>query len=332
VPVAPPVFSWAAAKDFDPPKWERSIEPIDERGQTVLDPNSVRSFTAFHHPTTPVYSRNNMQWEPGLEVFGLPENEVQYLDKHKIYNIEKGIEQPKEIASTYPFANKPEFEIPDFLPSPASLPSCSGDTASLDERLRAYASNVIPEAKDRSLRFEGNVTPSSEYVAIASEDGCGTEPTSTSGVPPCTKTTSDSREVTCGAPVYLGTFVSPAKPEQCKTPAAACYSNTTAPSGPQESEQPTHIRVLIAKAKEVGFSEITTALPGSQLDCANAGCAEFIIDTLDQRETRIVGRYHMPLSFPLDAILGRSSIAVEKTKQELQELAIAGRANAGAPN
>jgi len=329
--VAPTVFSWAVAKDYNPPKWERAIEAVDEMGQPVVDPKSVRELSSIFHPVSPVYSHNDPQWKPSLETFGIPASELKYISEHNNYSIEKGAETPRNIANVYPFANKPEFQIPDFLPSPGSGASCSGQAASMDERLRAYAAAAIPEAGDPAIRFDAPDPIYRETVSIASTSGCTQTSTKNEAAPACTKAKVRMKEISCGAPVYLGSFFAPEKPQFCREHASSCSSSATPLSSP-DPEQAKTADIDLALAASVGFNEIERALPGSKKDCQEAGCTEFVIDTIDSKQSRIVARYHMPLSFPLNTILGRDSLSVEKTKQEFQELAIAGRANAGAPN
>jgi Na+-transporting methylmalonyl-CoA/oxaloacetate decarboxylase gamma subunit len=233
-----------------------------------------------------------------------------------------------QINSVYPFNNLATPEIPywgqeeqyaDYDLDCTVEPKCSGNFTrheSLEEALRSYASLEIPEALDPNYNFSYTAQLVEKSAVVADLEG----------LPECTPIKSNCK--LASNEVFIQTLpsqTSPQGPSECNDGTYSyCYSK--APLGADLGRTEVVATIDDATAQQIGLAELTRLLPDAKLDCVEAnaaGCANINIETAGPMAT-VTANYNMSLIFPLDAILGKSTLTISHSKTEAREIMTAG--------
>ncbi|MFN8390271.1 MAG: hypothetical protein U0136_08285 [Bdellovibrionota bacterium] len=317
---APKTFSWDTPLELTPPRWVVSFRAVDDDGRELTGTDTIRHTTQRRRNDNPILKHTDATWSPPAEAFGLSSGtriSTQIIS-----------EQRRFASAVYPFASDPEFEIPSFLPIRNNLENCVGEPATLEARLRAYATSEFPQLSDSSIELEA----SADYrdtVQTLLESDCAQLSTFRIDVPACTNRYTAKQSLKCGEDRFLGRFPVesfPSGPSECFT-GAACRSEAASETTPDSERLPI---VDLAAAKKIGLKQIEQVLPGSMADCDAAGCVSIDINLGQQGKTIIDLTYRMPLTFPFSAIIGRADIPIHNRKVEVRELAGLGRFGAPA--
>jgi hypothetical protein len=331
-PAGEDILHWSDPQEYNPPNWELSTRSVDSSGQPVSDAESVRAVELSRENSVPVFRHTGSGWAPSLDLFGLSPEQAEDLRGSGKLSLRLVGETPRPLTAVYPFHSHPEYEIPSFLPTPEDLRSCSGEAAPLAERLRVYASSEVPQAADPSVAFDWQAEYQDTVKVGQAAAGCAEAAQASVSIPPCSRIArATSTRISCGSDEYLGRYSNtefPGGPKSCTADASRCYSQ---PAPVAVHEQAPHIVTDAARAEEIGYSEIEHMLPGSGRNCSDPGCSTIAIDVSDPVRSKISLLYHMPLNFPLSAILGRDSVDIQETKEEVRETAAVGRFRGSAP-
>ena len=78
------------------------------------------------------------------------------------------------------------------------------------------------------------------------------------------------------------------------------------------------------------MDELKRLIPTAQIaaqcpDSGQSGCAAVSFATPEEQQTAVTVSYNMPLTFPLDLILGQNTVSIQATEEEMLERAAAGR-------
>lgn len=314
-------YSWGLTSEFNPPRWVSSILPHDELGDVISDPLSIRDATVRKESSGEILRHNDPNWTPPLSAFALTPEELSYISS-SLTSFSLLGEEDFQIRGVYPFANRPEFDIPTFIPSPDSLQSCTGTAADVGERLKHYANAQISGISSNVIWFEGSAS-FVDSAGILSQSSCSGNSTSVE-LPRCT-ITSDllTRNVTCSGDTYLGRTDSGSVPSACQSgDYSQCRSEYVSGNGASYEET-----IDLNLARAAGLTELRRAYPTSVLGCDDSDCSKIEIDLSAADRAKVTVSYNLPLSFPLKSIVGAESLTVTANKQDLRELALVGRRN-----
>ena len=311
-------FSWGVATEFEPPRWVRSINPVDEFGNTITDPLSVRTATLNWQSVGDIYKRTDSSWTPPLSSFALSGAELAAVSTGAA-SLSLISEEDLQIQTGYPFANRPEFEIPGFIPSPQSLETCTGDVVPLEERLKHYADRQISGIASNAVWFNS----SASYVDTANASSVSTcnGAQNSVPVPPCTVLSDPhTRSLTCGSDTYLGRFDSANSPLLCQNGTYdECRSEFV--SGTEGTYEQ---NVDINLAKAAGMRELQRAYPRTLLGCDTVDCSNVDVDLSADDRAKVTVSYNLPLSFPFSEIVGTNSMNISAEKEDIRELSLVG--------
>jgi len=201
--------------------------------------------------------------------------------------------------------------------------SCDIPYTTVEEALRAHAAAQIPEAADETVIF--NFTDEPLYM-VAFEEG----EHQGQGIEECTRKRPNCQ---AGPPVIteLGVFSAaefPNGPPPCDDGTFdECISELA--DGQDLFDQGSQATLDYALAEEVAMSEILRYDPHASADCDSGGakCAEVEIADVegDARLASVAIRYNVPLTFPLDVLLGTDSVEISHEKKEMLEMRTVGR-------
>lgn len=196
--------------------------------------------------------------------------------------------------------------------------SCAGNRTtgqSLSEALRPYAAAEVREAGDPSISFE--TTAAFDHTEIFSQMTAAEA--HNLSFPECTPTkmVCDFRDA---VPIRVG--LSGEMPEECRNGTyAACYS---LPYGfdykPQEMKESIDENLV----RRVTLDELQRIIPYAREDrnCGDkdaSGCISIGINLSGTQRASLALDYRMPVTFPLNRILGQDTIPVRYTKVETVE-------------
>ncbi|MBP9838118.1 MAG: hypothetical protein KBC84_05335 [Proteobacteria bacterium] len=317
-------FSWMPAEEFTPQLWRQSFSPVDENGNTLTAKESIRTSDITLQNIKEILKTKDVKAVPNLSFFNLSQQDQSYLETNPIYHLKLLSEHNKELSSSYPFENKPEFEIPNFLPKTENLNSCSGDTESIEKRLRAYAANIKDELSDEKIIFNNEATYV-DSLAVNASHSCSNTTVLSSSLPKCTTTSAiTSTNENCNN-TYLGRFSNlefPNGPEVCQNNSGKCISLRSL-DFPYSITNNSSIEVNKEKAISLGNVELNRALQNLAFNCNTDNCANITVERSEE-QTKVEAAYNMPLSFPLNQILGKSYLTIKKQRTESNQLAISG--------
>lgn len=230
------------------------------------------------------------------------------LEQYVTYSSET---QREAIDTFYPFKNKPEIAICPLQPE-----------ESLEDRFRQYIAQANPLHPGANPLYQ--LTASETYIG---EQVFTHDDFSQLEYPPQDCTPFESVTIArVDEIVPLGTFSSaayPAGPPTCSS-YAECQSSIVLNENSIVNSPLLETNEQLAKA--VGLSELQRFDKGARIDCVSAAsCAQITIDSSAAPMAQVSVSYDMPLSFPFDAIVGRETLTINHTKQEVMELQMAGR-------
>lgn len=243
-----------------------------------------------------------------------------------------GASTPLYIHGVYPFLDTPTVEIPywggellaDYDSDCSFETTCQADFiehTSEEAALRHYASSAQSEAVDNSLSFNYTKT----YADTISLQSAPIQEISS-----CTPfKTLCSGSATQGTLVHLGTTPTNDVAHSPTACSSGSYSHCfTTPKYEELEQSPYSVNINHSLAESIGHETLRQLLPVDGLNCSDAlspRCATVRVDTSDERTAKVSVHYAMPLSFPLNKLVGSDVVIVQHEKQELLELPLAGR-------
>ena len=303
-------------------RWAPALELPDSLRIFAGNPQVVRA-GEFHSPAVkPIYRHTDAQWKPPISAFGFYALE----ERKDLSNVEliRIASAPVEVTSVYPFSSAPEREIPDTMPGAP----CSEKEASLEARLREYASREVPEAGDEAVVVETSASYV-DTIETARSGGCKPLNRSFPAEASCTKTRlRETRTVVCEDREYLGRFSDsrfPHGPPICsQSPELSCFTDDASRgAGGKDQEHISHVN-----AARRALQEIHRSYPDAALSCTGPLCAAVSIDTTDQDRVGVAVQFQLPVRFPLSTFLGKETLPLRAAKSEILERRVAGRLTA----
>ena len=280
------------------PSWDEWLESVEQKDSLARDRLGWRELVEMSLSKDAVVKRSvsPLVFEflaPFADSEGLP------LD---IARISLG---PLEVGDTQRY----DFDLDCVPDTGCPRSSDSFEKTGLEERLRSDAAERFAEQRllDNELKIEIDVQSESilKYLGrIPVTELAGLR----SRIPACAAIlTSCSSERINAEPEFLGR--SRVMPAVCSsTELVDCFAvHTYAQAQPRPS-----LDIDIQRARNVGLTELRRIFPDAQLasECQGASCLEVEIDR-GSKLVNVAVRYQLPISYPLDAILDQSSIAVD---------------------
>ncbi len=315
-------FKWSSYKEYTPPKWQSVSKLPTEIVSTGL-PSCKLAVSSIARVAAAACS-DEMSFKFSRYKKGAAGDAITLAD----FNLPAGVsadasaikvsEVSVPVTSVYPFQNPVEFEItnPDLG---ASCRVNHQESEELNGILRVYAAKVLPEAANPEYVFNGGATFVDTQV-VGMGAACGSQGFSSADAKSCVRSVAGVEKVECAAPVMLGQYSSasfPEGPAVCKDGTfARCYAGAV--ESYQAASITPEINVEIARSR--GFSELDRVFGSVGRQCHDSGCAEISIDTESGTMAEVDVSYQMPLSFPLDTLLGAQTLAIRHNKSEVQEL------------
>lgn len=195
--------------------------------------------------------------------------------------------------------------------------------ASLEDALRAEASNIVPEAANKQYEFNfteehvnTELLSSADFAAVPNFDLNACTPTRTL----CHIGGNASEKA-----ISLGLHAN--MPEECiNGEYVNCHVISHGGARPTLSPE---ITMDHSAARTTGFAELTKVLPYAKLspDCSynDLGCATIDITKPTNEMIQVSVGFYYPLEGPLASLTGQDGIYVSTSKQEMLEFAVIGR-------
>jgi len=265
----------------------------------------------------PLFVRSDLSWKPLSKEF--------YEESSEINVPVCDVTSPARVAAAsparaveitgYPFDGTTQLEISSQIPElREGKISCRQPDSdqSLEQVLRSYASiQGQPEAANLDLRFSYSATPLGTARLVSSTLACQTVSSSIAEGCPVLRTLNSGFE-SCGE-INLGTFST--SPQRCKVPGVTCRK---VPSSIQSEVDPTPqlVEQSRVKAEELTRNILSKFLPNAGLECREASCIQVEVKLLPEKTVSVLARYRMPLTWPLNELLGKQSIELQRERKE----------------
>lgn len=200
----------------------------------------------------------------------------------------------------YPFTREGELELLPLLPQENGGCELS---RTMEEVLREYAAiGGYPEARNQQVRFDYQIEDTGERRLIARTEGCKTTVYSDSGA--CNLLNSvPNRGTICQQTTEIGVFDS--APEQCLS--GSCFRVPV----PVERNVDQSPNISVERATRLGEQLFSRYLPGAK--------PKLEINFSDERTVSVRARYPFRPGWPLNRILGREELMLEKSLYEEME-------------
>ncbi|MCC6933513.1 MAG: pilus assembly protein [Deltaproteobacteria bacterium] len=231
------------------------------------------------------------------------------------------LSQQKDVAiKGFPFTDEAIMELPRYGYNEEQCETINYEySADVQNAMREYAAANNPlAAKKEGYYFEAvalfagerQIAPSSYFSAPTKAD---------LGVPSCIPIDEKKRQGLEEAPQYIGRFdATEEEPRLCADADKKCFST------PVNSYQLTvgDESYNYGLAKERGLDEIKRTFGETvKVGCDQSGCAQIDVNN-EGLMTQVKVKYNLPLSFPLDLVLGSDHVEVVTVKEEASELAL----------
>ena len=191
----------------------------------------------------------------------------------------------------------------------------SKEPLTLEQTLREYAAlNGFAEAKDSTIEFEYTAKALGSTKLVSSTLGCTTREIATIEGCPQLKSWSAGAQA-CGAEIDLGQANT--EPQRCQMPGVVCRRvfDEVVQAAPIASSAEESVQ----RAKEIAKNVLQKYLPQSSPGCSSNNCTEVSVELNSDKTVSASSRYEMPLTWPLDQLLGRESIPLSKVRTERVE-------------
>ncbi len=325
-------FSSAGAVESSPASWTKSWTPTDGAGAVIRDTSKLVTDAVEVQTKPNVYERKDKSWKPSISHYDFPSVDglgtPPLIEVAKTFQVKNRLgSEDVEITEPKTFREKPTPQIywgqdieADFDRDCTWERECKAAfdrSASEEEALRKLAAEQIPEARDMSLTFS--------YLPPIKRDTVPISALEAPNLSACTPVRPECQsEVKPEALVSLGQFPSlTRRPSVCEGEDPrylACFSRlpegTTLPSDAPVRENKVEL------ALKAGNDELKRLLPHARFACSESSCAVVDLDTAtDTNSARVQVSYNMPLSTPLNSILGTDFITLRQSSSESWEIA-----------
>jgi hypothetical protein len=197
---------------------------------------------------------------------------------------------------------------------------------SLEAMLRHYAAKQLPEASDMRYEFaaEQQLVETMIYSDVKNK-------AQAQGIrlPACTPARLDCSPPAPGPDAELVSLgISDNLPQGCLN--GTYYSCFSKPAAAVYNLGQASLQLDRRLVTQVALDELKRIIPYAQdrRDCTDAwkaGCVSVKVDLLEDKQAAVKVSYNMPLTFPLDVILGRQTLEISHTKEEALERGMVGR-------
>ena len=264
-----------------------------------------------------VWLKQDPIWRPTDKEDYLSDNEAPICGEISLSQVRSAGPEEKVEMKGYPFDGNSTLEISDSKPeSNGNEIKCThADTPpSIEQRLRGYASiGGTKEASDDSLKFGYTAKSLGSSKLVSTTLGCKTNAlVNTEGCPRLQ--TNDAGLEACGEETDLG--ISAFEPEFCKAEGVVCRKTL---GDTEYKNLPPTLSTPEESAKMAGVlaqNILSKFLPQSKQDCKEPGCTEIQVSILPDKSVSAKSTYHMPLSWPLNDLLGRDSLELVRERKE----------------
>lgn len=218
--------------------------------------------------------------------------------------------------SGFPFDEKSSLEVSNHKPALINGKiQCGLDSSTplpLEETLREYAAlSGYSDARDSQIDFQYEARPLGSIRLISSTSGCRTKDFEQPSGCPLLRTFAVGAEA-CGSEVDLGSLDH--EPVQCKDSGVICRKEFDGISQVSSLQHTSENSVELAK--QLAESVLQKYLPQSSANCSSANCTKVRLELNPDKTLSVVASYAMPLTWPLDELLGKKSLELRRARTE----------------